>query len=142
MSFVGGIRRHISLTATPNATAIVKKIAFEAFSRVIMKTPVDTGRARGNWQAEINSLPSGQLDDIDKGQKGSSSSDGSGRSSSKNKVLGVVSKIELGDSVILANNLDYIQSLEDGSSKQARDPNGMVKVTLLELDNVLKAASK
>ena len=139
MSFESGIRRHISLTATPNATGLVKKITFEAFSRMIMKTPVDSGRARGNWQAEINAVPSGQIDDIDKGKKGSTASDGSGSSPTKDKVLGVVSKIKLGDSIILANNLDYIQNLEDGSSKQS--PGGMVKVTLAELDNVLKAAS-
>lgn len=144
MSFEAGIRKHI-VNANGNADALVKKIAFEAFSRVIMKTPVDTGRARANWQADINIIPSGTAEDTDKGKKGNSAADGSGRSKAKAKMQGVVSRAVAGDSVILANNLPYIQKLENGApfkgaSRQA--PGGMVKITLIEIDNILKSASK
>ena len=41
--------------------AVLRRVAFEAFSSVIRKTPVDTGRARANWIPMIGELPSGQI---------------------------------------------------------------------------------
>ena len=44
--------------ALDNADKIMRKIAFDMHSRIVMRMPVDTGRARANTQISINSLPS------------------------------------------------------------------------------------
>ena len=97
----------------------VRKISLEIFSRVILKSPVDTGRFRGNWQVAIGSVPSGTLELDDK------------------TGTATVSKADLklvgagaGDTIYLANNLPYAVRLEEGYSTQA--PAGMVALTVQE----------
>jgi len=97
-----------------------KKIAMEALRRVVMKTPVDTGRARGNWQVDINNVPSGALETTDK----------SGEGTIAGGVAALATLPPFG-TIWIANNLPYIKALEDGHSSQA--PTGMVSVTLAEL---------
>ena len=97
-----------------------KKIAMEALRRVVMKTPVDTGRARGNWQVDINNVPGGVLETTDK----------SGGGTTASGVAAMATLPPFG-TVWIANNLPYIKALENGHSGQA--PAGMVSVTLAEL---------
>jgi len=84
------------------ATQIIKKVAFDMFRKVILKTPVDTGRARGNWMIGINKVPIGSAPDI----------------ASKKDVLGSIAtgieSVKAGDTVVLANTLPYIGVLEYG----------------------------
>lgn len=93
-----------------------KKITMDAFSEVILKTPVDTGRARGNWQAAIGSKPAGTLEREDK----------SGQLAI-NEAAAKVAGFSLGQTLYLTNNLPYAMRLEYGYSKQA--PAGMVRLT-------------
>lgn len=98
-----------------------KKIALEALKRIVLKTPVDTGRARGNWQTTIGKLPAGDK---------KAPNDKSG---SKAMMAGMAALASLPPfSVVwISNNVPYIIFLEAGSSKQA--PQGMVAVTIQEL---------
>ena len=107
---------------------VVQKLTIDIFGNVILKTPVDTGRARMNWTASVGSYGSNMVDGFDR----------SG-SESINKMSGLVSKTESGSIVYLVNNLPYIRRLEyDGWSSQA--PAGMVRVTIAEFqDYVAKA---
>jgi hypothetical protein len=41
-------------------------IALEALRGVVLLTPVDTGRLRGNWQTTISAPAEGEIDAIDK----------------------------------------------------------------------------
>ncbi len=101
----------------------VRKIALELFSRVILKTPADTGRARANWQVAIGSVPAGTLELEDKpGTATISAADAA------------ASGLRAGDVIYLANNLPYIQRLEDGYSGQA--PAGMVGLTVQEFQQI------
>ena len=94
--------------------------ALSLFSKVVIRTPVDTGRLRGNWFSSINISPKG------KGSEG---------------YEGTVSRAKLGDSIYLTNNLPYADAVENGSSDQA--PHGMVKVTVNEFkDEVKRQAAK
>lgn len=98
---------------------IVKKVMLEAFSSVINMTPVDTGRARGNWVVSQGSYSTGYNTD---------SFDKSGSQALAKAATGVTAA-KIGDSSIyLTNSLPYIQKLEYGYSKQAAE--GMVRVTL------------
>ncbi len=118
--------------ADPNI--VTRKVAMEVFQRVIMRTPVDTGRARANWQVSIGSPVDGVLDDVNKIPVGTPGGSAIGR------VATVVDKHRGDDSIFLANNLPYIEVLENGSSLQA--PSGMVKVTLAEYPGIVEDAVK
>lgn len=100
-----------------------QKIALEAFSRVILRTPVDKGRARGSWQVQIGSVPTGTIDLNDKTGAATIS-----------KVQAAASGMEAGDVIYLASNLPYIMKLEEGHSDQA--PAGMVGLTVQELQSI------
>lgn len=92
-----------------------RKIALQVLSGVVLKTPVDTGRARGNWQTTINQAPDSEL-------------------LSANPIGdGVAALADLPPfvAIYISNNVPYINRLEDGYSRQA--PAGMVAVTLQEV---------
>lgn len=97
---------------------IFRKIALDLDTRVVLATPVDTGRARGNWFPSINS-PSNALDENAKDKSGSAAI---------GALSGVVAGAKLGDTIWMTNNLPYILPLENGHSKQA--PQGMVDINL------------
>lgn len=99
-----------------------RKLALEALRRVVLKTPVDTGRARGNWQTTIGRPATGQTEATDP-SGGQTISRGS-------QVIG---QAPIFRPITLANNLPYIERLESGSSQQA--PNGMVATTVSELES-------
>lgn len=103
----------------------VRKISLELFSRVILKTPVDTGRARGNWQVAIGSLPNGTLD----------LNDASG-TATVSKATATTAGVKAGDVIYLVNNLPYAQRLEDGYSGQA--PAGMVALSVQEFQQIAR----
>jgi hypothetical protein len=118
-----------------NIDQVIKKIAFDVFSRVILKTPVDTGAARANWNCAIGSKPSASPN------KNKTDPDGQGTISEVSKIINGTT---VGKSIYLLNNLPYIERLETGYSKQA--PNGMVATTLVEFkdiaDVIISDASK
>lgn len=95
----------------------VRKIALDTFSGVIMMSPVDTGRFRGNWQTAIGSPPEGTVETVDP----------SGNTVIA-KVAGVTAGMDPGDIIYMANNLPYARRLEEGYSSQA--PAGMVALTV------------
>jgi len=96
----------------------IRKVALDALARLIEKTPVDEGRARGNWQLAIGTIPRGEIRPLT----------GDVLIDEANKRL---AEYEPGEIVNITNNVPYIIPLENGHSGQA--PNGMVKVTIAEL---------
>jgi hypothetical protein len=114
--------------AKGNVDLVVRKIALDMFRRVVMKTPVLTGRARGNWQVAIGSMPTGVLEINDK--------DGTATMS---RVQAAVLGLEAGQTIYLVNNLSYARPLEYGHSKQA--PAGMVRTTIAEFNAVVNKAA-
>tara|TARA_R100001443_G_scaffold95266_2_gene101710 strand:- start:802 stop:1194 length:393 start_codon:yes stop_codon:yes gene_type:complete len=101
--------------------AVTKKkrlIGLKVLRGVVLKTPVDTGRARANWQLSIN-IPK---TDVKKTTNNTAVADG-------NRTL---KTIKLGEDIYITNNLPYIGRLERGHSKQA--PRGMVALTLAEIE--------
>jgi hypothetical protein len=103
---------------------VARKIALDMFSRVILRSPVHTGRFRGNWQVKIGDIPDGVLELTDK--------DGSATIS---RAQAVILGLQAGDVIYLVNNLPYARPLENGWSKQA--PAGMVGVTVEEFNAVV-----
>ena len=107
--------------AIDNSEKVVRKIAFDMHSRIVMMMPRDTGRATANQQISINSLPSGSVMDFDK----------SGNATIC-KGDAALAKFKLGDTIFLYNNVEYIIPLEfHQHSKQA--PNGMFRISFEEI---------
>ncbi len=100
-----------------------KKIAFQLLTGVVLKTPVDTGRARGNWQVGIDEIPSGELDTKDLSGAGA---EVTGSEALAGLIPGAY------QIVYVANNLVYIVPLENGHSGQA--PQGMLALTIAEIE--------
>lgn len=128
---------------------VVKGIVVEAFSSVVLMTPVDKGRARANWQVSVNVPASGTTEAVDPT---------GGEVLAKIKALDV----QLGNTYFLTNNLPYAGTLEYGGypvpvkkgtyvkgvgyvikseggfSKQA--PAGMVRVTMARIQTIVEDA--
>lgn len=102
----------------------VRLMALKLFQGIVLKTPVDTGRARGNWQIGSMTPPRGVNDrTTDPTAQESSALDN-----------------YVGQPFYFVNNLPYIQKLENGSSMQA--PTGMVRTTLTEFEKALRQAAR
>lgn len=114
--------------AKGNVDLVVRKVALDLFRRVIMKSPVDTGRFKGNWQVAIGSVPAGTLEINDKAGTATIA-----------KVTAATMQLEAGQIITLVNNLAYASALEYGHSKQA--PNGMVRLTVAEYGAVVNRAA-
>ena len=141
MGFSGDIRRFSVKTEVAH-NKIVRAATLELFSSVIKMTPVGDpdgwkypqlappgyvgGRARGNWQASIDSPVDGEIERIDK--------------SGGETISEMVSKAPPGAGQVtyLANNLPYIEQLEDGWSDQAAA--GMVRVSMDRVSKIVAAA--
>ena len=108
---------------------VIRKGQLQMFSEVVLGTPVDTGRARGNWQFSEGRPASGE----------SSSFDVSGLATISNAAT-AISVAEVGkQDWFIANNVPYILPLEFGHSKQA--PNGMARIAVARFgQNVERAA--
>ena len=105
---------------------VIRGTLLDLSKRIILRTPVDTGRARGNWQVSYNAPESGvlQRDDL----------------SGQGTIAEVAQQTQIagGNVWYLTNNLPYIQRLEfEGWSDQA--PSGMVRISLAELDQSIDA---
>lgn len=97
-------------------------VSLDLLRRLVFKTPVDTGRARGNWQTAIGSPEEGDIDRLD---GGAAVADGL-------RALAALGPFE---TVWISNNLDYIEVLEQGSSQQA--PQGFFAISVTELGGIL-----
>lgn len=100
---------------------VTQKVAVEGLSRVVLKTPVDTGRARGSWTVSIGAPDSSEPGRLDPGGQ-QAISEGSGR----------IGGMREPDVIYIQSNVPYIEVLENGHSAQA--PNGMVALTVAELE--------
>ena len=126
MSFASDIAKFA--TKTGQSMQQVKRVVFfQLAESIVQLTPVDTGRAKGNWQPSKGSFKSRTLKTFDKGGGGVLS-----------RVQSVAKSSKGDETLCLVNNLPYIKRLEDGYSKQS--PVGMVGLTVQRFDSALKKA--
>lgn len=107
-----------------DAEKVFQGFAEEVGERMIDRTPVDTGRAKGNWQTTINATPNYALIRYDKEGV-----------EVKEELKEVTSKATLEDTINITNCVTYTEGLEFGTSKQA--PEGMVRITVAEGEDIL-----
>lgn len=123
MAFADDVRR-FAVKAGDSSDKIVRAVTLSLFNGIIRDTPVDTGRARGNWQTTVGQPASGEIDRL-----GASAA-----------IAEVEAKTPpgAGQETYLANDLPYIEELEKGSSKQS--PEGMVRRNIDRIERNLKKA--
>jgi hypothetical protein len=108
------------------AEMVVRASALSVGASLVRRTPVDTGRAKGNWVPGIGAANTST----------SANSSGDAAVSAINQTL---QAWRPGQTIYITNSLPYIKRLEDGWSKQA--PAGMVRLTVVEwADSVRRAA--
>lgn len=111
--------------ATTSVEQVIRKSCIDLYRMIIERTPVDTGRAKANWQISTTDSDSTL-----------SEKDGFTFNELKGIIESEISdfKFELHDNqVVIYNNLEYIEYLESGTSGQA--PYGMVSLSLVEFNN-------
>lgn len=108
---------------------VVRAAAISLFGEIIKRTPVDTGRLRGNWQASLSSPATGTLSIIDR----------SG-ATAVNKVKQKAAEFKINDIIYLTNNLEYAQYIENGTPYIR--PFGMVKTTLRDFKATVKQQAR
>ena len=86
---------------------IRRKVSLDVFARVVEKTPVDSGRARGNWQTSVGVPITAPIERTDKPGGAVLS-----------EAAHVVQASRVSDSVFLSNNVPYILVLEYGGYPQ------------------------
>lgn len=105
-----------------------RAIVLELFGSVIKDTPVDTGRAKGNWQTTIGAPASGTVDRH-------------GESEALADVSQQTASFGAGKVIYLSNNLPYIYRLEyDGWSQQA--PSGMLRKNVARIQSIVAKAAR
>lgn len=135
------VRRSVKVNEKNFAT-VQRKVALTALQHVVMATPVDTGRARGNWQTTISRLPVTALNFGGQMSKGDESIREANKAAATQKAVNEGTNMILSTNdpfviLYLTNNVHYIKRLEEGSSKK-QAPHGMVRKTLKRLERMFK----
>ena len=108
-----------------DAEKVTRAVALQMTNEVINRTRVDTGRARGNWHAEINQAEEKVFEFAGGGFAAIPFA-----LSHCNKAISEM----YGHRWILTNNVPYIQKLET--------PDRMVRGTVLEFNRAIESAVK
>lgn len=122
--------KSIGRGVTQNADRLLRTVALVADQAVVMATPVDTGRAKSNWIAGLGSAPTDDIAPYSEGEGGSTAA--ANEQAAMEQAQGVIASYN-GDrdsGVFLANNVSYIEQLNDGHSAQA--PQNFVETALAQ----------
>lgn len=106
----------------------VRGVTIELFSGVVQQTPVDTGRARGNWQCTVATPASDVID-----RKDQSGSEVTAEIIAKAGGAGTVT--------YLTNNLPYILRLEEGHSTQS-PPYAMARGNFQRVQSIVESEAR
>lgn len=120
LALFNGRLRAFSGTVRQENTRLQRAVSLQVLVGVVMKTPVDTGRARGGWQLDVGGFTDRPFLPMDK-----SGGDTIRRESAN------LGRLRFGGVVTIANPVVYAIYLEGGSSQQA--PQGMLSLTLREV---------
>lgn len=109
------------------ADTVVRNSALDVLSAVVRRSPVDTGRFRGNWMTALQKIDTS-----------TNAPDDKSGASSLTRGQSVLGQFRPGQTIYLTNSLPYARRLEYGWSQQA--PQGMVRLSVVEFDQYLKRA--
>lgn len=126
MDFSDSIKRFAE-AANKNVLNVRRAVGMKLFSAVILDTPVDTGRLRGNWQASVGSPKEGQV-----GVRSAADA--------TNEVTQAVLSVHGDQALILRNNLPYAYRIEYEGWSHTKAPAGMMRINIARFDSLLGEA--
>lgn len=115
--------------AGDKAELVVRRAALELQSGMIEKSPVDTGRFKGNFQCGVGAMNTSTSDAADKSGQGA-----------VGRTAAVLEGWKPGQTIWLTNSLPYARRLENGWSQQA--PAGMVRLTVQAYSEAVRKAAE
>ena len=128
MTFAADVRR-FTVKSEKAVDKTVRAITFALFREVIQRTPVDTGRLKGNWQASVGAPEMGTLTTTD--ARGGTTI---------TKMAGAIGG--WGSVSYLSNNLPYAARIEYDGWSHTKAPEGMVRVSLARIQAIVRAATR
>jgi hypothetical protein len=131
--------------AQVDLSIVARKSTYELFRNVVLRSPVDTGRFRANWNFSVGNPDYKIIDDVDK--QGSPKDDFKGAFGddlviNRGRAATEVSKVlsaDISGVMYLSNGLPYARRLEVGYSKK-QAPGGMIRVTATEFRDYVQKA--
>lgn len=106
---------------------VFRSVVIEIGTSVVILSPVDTGRFKGNWQLTLDQPSLQSLDRYDKAGHETIA-----------ELVAQANQLEAGQVAYIVNNLVYGIPLEYGHSDQA--PAGMVQITLARFQQIVEEA--
>lgn len=128
MTFAADVHRFTAKTEKA-VDKTVRAITFALFREVIRRTPVDTGRLKGNWQTTTSAPATGTLETTDK-------------SGAKAIVAIAAGMGGWGGTSYLTNNLPYAHRIEYDGWSHTKAPSGMVRVAFARITNIVREAAR
>lgn len=119
-----------------NTDKTIREVAVAVDGAVVIATPVDTGRARANWQTSVGVPITSTRAPYSDGADGSTA--GTNARSAIDQCKAAVVGYKAGQTVYITNNLPYITPLNEGTSAQA--PEGFVEKSVLKATATVKSA--
>lgn len=117
---------------------LIRRVALAADEAAVTATPVDTGRARANWIVSIGSPSAEIVNSVAFGERGSGAREAANTQAALDQAGDILFLRRPGQSVVIANNVEYIMYLNDGTSTQA--PHGMLPAALKAAEAVIRRA--
>lgn len=112
-----------------DADKVVRSTLIDLSAKIIMRTPVDTGRLINNWYPSFERV---SLEKTGRTGKGTAS---------VNRVKALLSAdTSSGYTYYLTNNLPYAARIEYEGYSKVKAPAGMIRITAAELDDSLRKA--
>ena len=129
-SFTADLQRFAQATQR-NLNDTVRGVVLELGTRIVKRSPVDTGRFRGNWQVNAGGPDIRTNEPFDKQALGSPPS-----AVTFERWKSEIQAATIGNTFYITNSLPYAARLEyEGWSQQA--PIGMVRVTVVEYQQII-----
>ncbi len=121
MSFVDDIKK-FRQTVENKSSQIARKVAIDLHSRIVERTPVDTGRLLANNHLTIGSPSTAST--IDKDKEGDRT---------KAAAESVSKSYKLGDDIWISNNLVYAYPIEFLGHSSVKRPEGFFRVSVQDI---------
>jgi hypothetical protein len=111
-------------------TKFVRALTLEAGTRIIRRTPVDTGRARGSWQTTVDAPATADIDRVDKS--------GAQAISEAKSTTALLDPTRF-QSTYITSNLSYIRVLEFGEFGRGGHAIGPARVKATRVQRFTRA---
>lgn len=108
---------------TDAGNELKKEVAGVIIRDLLYTTPVDTSKAVSNYRADLGASNPGVIGPFSPGQGGSTRD--ASISAALAEAMANISKAQPGQPIFISNYVEYLQYLNDGTSKQA--PAGFVE---------------